>query len=117
MIINGKAKQAVEDPGMLRKISDGAQEWLQKFRDKPVLGDTAKDLCDMIDLVNDYAEGSYRTIPKHFFVAIVAALLYVISPIDLLQGCIDEVLVVGFIMDKGAGAELKKYREWKKNKI
>ena len=117
MIVSGKAKRATEDPGALRKISDGAQQWLEKFKDRPVLGDTARDLCDMIDLVNDYAEGNYREIPKLFLAAIVTALIYVVSPIDLLPGFLDDVLVVGFIMDKGVGGELKKYREWEKNKI
>ena len=117
MIVSGKAKRATEDPGALRKISDGAQQWLEKFKDRPVLGDTARDLCDMIDLVNDYVEGNYREIPKLFLAAIVTALIYVVSPIDLLPGFLDDVLVVGFIMDKGVGGELRKYREWKKNKI
>ena len=39
--------------------------------------------------------------------------MYVLSPIDLLPAFLDDILVVGFLMDKGVGAELKKYNEWR----
>ena len=109
-----EAAKLVEDKRKLWKFSEGAKAWLEKFRDKPVLGAMAQDLSDMIDLVNDYADGKYRAIPKRFLLAIVGALLYVVCPFDILPGFIDDLLVVSIIMDCGVSAELNKYRRWKK---
>ncbi|MCR5249506.1 MAG: hypothetical protein K6E50_02735 [Lachnospiraceae bacterium] len=115
--IRAEAEKLAEDKGKLRKFSEGAKAWLEKFRDKPVLGSMAQDLSDMIDLVNDYAEGEYTAIPKRFLAAIVGALLYVVCPLELLPGFIDDILVVSIIMDCGVSSELKKYREWKKKQM
>ena len=108
-----KADALIKDPGKLKRFSEGAKNWLVRFKDIPFAGNTAQDLMDMIDLVNDYADGKYTAIPKRFLAAILGALLYVISPIDILPGFLDDILIVSIIMDKGVGAELKKYNEWR----
>ena len=112
-IYKKKAEELIKDKGKLKRFSEGAKSWLVKFKEMPIAGSTAQDLMDMIDLVNDYADGKYTAIPKRFLAAILGALLYVLSPIDLLPAFIDDILVVGFLMDRGVGAELKKYNEWR----
>ena len=108
-----KAEMLMKDKGKLKRFTEGAKSWLVKFKDLPLAGSTAQDLMDMIDLVNDYVDGKYTAIPKRFLAAILGALLYVVSPIDLLPAFLDDILVVGFLMDRGVGAELKKYNEWR----
>ena len=115
-IYKRKAEMLMKDKGKLKRFSEGAKSWLVRFKDVPLAGSTAQDLMDMIDLVNDYADGKYIAIPKRFLAAILGALLYVVSPIDLLPAFLDDILVVGFLMDRGVGAELKKYNEWRNSR-
>ena len=115
-IYKRKAEMLMKDKGKLKRFSEGAKSWLVRFKDVPLAGSTAQDLMDMIDLVNDYADGKYTAIPKRFLAAILGALLYVVSPIDLLPAFLDDILVVGFLMDRGVGAELKKYNEWRNSR-
>ena len=111
-----KAEMLMKDKGKLKRFTEGAKSWLVMFKDLPLAGSTAQDLMDMIDLVNDYVDGKYTAIPKRFLAAILGALLYVVSPIDLLPVFLDDILVVGFLMDRGVGAELKKYNEWRNSR-
>jgi uncharacterized membrane protein YkvA (DUF1232 family) len=72
----------------------------------------------IIPLIKDYWKGSYRDVSFKSIVIFVAAMIYVLSPIDLLSdyliglGQIDDVAILGlslFFLEK----ELVKYREWK----
>lgn len=72
----------------------------------------------LFSVAKDYANGSYTTIPKGSIVAIVAGLLYFISPLDLIP---DFIAVFGFIDDafilslvyKQVAKDLEKYQAWK----
>jgi uncharacterized membrane protein YkvA (DUF1232 family) len=65
---------------------------------KRSLAQLFKDIKDMLRMVRDYTNGSYREIPFGSIVAIAGALLYVFSPIDLIPdfipgGLIDDAAV------------------------
>lgn len=72
----------------------------------------------LFSIAKDYANGSYTDIPKGSIVAIVAGLLYFISPLDLIP---DFIAVFGFIDDafvlslvyKQVAKDLEKYQIWK----
>ncbi len=78
------------------------------------------DIRTLIAMVRDYASGAYREIPFGTIAAIVGALLYVLSPIDLIP---DFIPGVGFIDDAAVVAtclrlvayDIQKYRETKTN--
>ena len=72
----------------------------------------------LVPLVKDYWKGNYRDVSIKSIVIFVGALLYIISPIDLISdyliglGQIDDVAILGlslYFLEK----ELRKYKEWK----
>ena len=72
----------------------------------------------MCNLVYDYARGYYREVPVKMIVGITAALLYFISPADLIPdvagaiGVSDDVGVLMYAL-KCCKGELIDYRKWK----
>lgn len=76
------------------------------------------DVKILISLVKDYYHGTYREIPWWSISAVVASLIYVLSPIDLIP---DFIPIIGFIDDAAVVAaclslirkDLEKYQQWK----
>lgn len=91
------------------------------FRHISVLQKYWKDVCEVFSLLKDWMAGRYPVIPWTVVATLVGALLYVLSPLDLIP---DFIPVVGFTDDAGvfavalsfAGADLEKYREWKRQR-
>ena len=91
------------------------------FRHISVLQKYWKDVCEVFSLLKDWMAGRYPVIPWTVVATLVGALLYVLSPLDLIP---DFIPVVGFTDDAWvfavalsfAGADLEKYREWKRQR-
>ena len=83
----------------------------------PSVGSLLSDVPLLVSLVKSYLDGEYKEIPYNSIVAVVATLLYVISPIDIIP---DIIPVVGFTDDAMAVAfcikmihdDLEKYKTW-----
>jgi len=81
-----------------------------------------EEVWDYIELFfsisKDYINGTYREVPQGSIVAITGALLYLLSPIDLISdyipvvGLIDDAFVIGLVF-KQVKADLDKYEIWK----
>lgn len=88
---------------------------LKKF---PRIGNQLADLPVMISLVKDYVKGDYKVVPTKSIINIVMALLYFISPLDLVLdaipvvGMTDDVAVLMFAL-KNCHDDIEAYREWK----
>ena len=84
----------------------------------PGVGNLLSDVPLLVSLVKSYVQGEYKEIPYNSIVAIVATLLYVISPVDLIP---DVIPVIGFADDAAAVAfcmkmihdDLEKYKAWR----
>lgn len=91
------------------------------FRHISVLQKYWKDVCEVFSLLKDWMAGRNPAVPWTVIATLVGALLYVLSPLDLIP---DFIPVVGFTDDAGvfavalsfAGADLEKYREWKRQR-
>jgi len=100
-------------------VLDKEQEILGKARGP--LAKFAQNIKLLFSVVKDYANGSYRQIPWGTVAAIVGALLYIFSPIDLVP---DFIPVVGLLDDaavlaaclKLIGKDLAKYQAWQVKK-
>ena len=76
------------------------------------------DVRDMFSMASDYRKGKYTTVPFGTIAAIVAALLYVVNPLDFIP---DFLPMVGLIDDATAVAaclslvrlDISKYRKWR----
>lgn len=82
---------------------------LQKFVNQTML---------LVSLVGDYRKGLYREIPWYTVATAVAALIYFLSPLDLIPdfipffGQIDDAIVVALAV-KAVQEDLKKYATMK----
>ena len=96
---------------------------LQRAFDKAVnnegaLSEVFHDLKLMLLLVKDYITGKYRGIPFGSIIAVMAAILYFLSPIDFIPdfllgfGLVDDVFVIGLVL-KQIHKDLQKYEKWK----
>jgi len=69
-------------------------------------------------LLRDYVYGRYTEVPWWLIASVVFAILYVLSPLDLVPDCIpvigqlDDVAVVLLCL-KSMTTELEKYRRWR----
>ncbi len=102
-------------------VVDKAKKIRGKFEHAGPLGKYLQDVELLISLVKDYWTGEYRTIPWWALSAIVFALLYVISPIDLIPdfipviGYLDDAAVVSVCL-KLVEQELHTYKAWKESR-
>ncbi len=110
------AKKITEDD--LKKVLDRENEIEEKFISNNSLKKFINDIKLFFSLIRDYVNGSYREVPWYSIAAIVAALLYVLSPIDLIPdfipviGYVDDALVVAACL-KMVQTDLDDYRTWK----
>ena len=111
------AKNVTEED--LMKVINKRDEIEEKFRGNGPLGRFISDLKLMFSVIQDYISGEYREIPWWSIAAIVAALLYVLNPIDLIPdfipvvGYIDDALVVAACLAM-VEQDLQNYKDWKK---
>lgn len=116
---NEEASRLLHDQSKMSEFIAKAKQWMETVRTIPVIGGIVDDISTMIDISLDYVSGRYREIPAKSMISIVAALLYAVSPIDLIPdfipfaGYIDDVAVITLVLSLGIGADLKKYRAWK----
>lgn len=101
-------KKILDDPDRLGRLF--MNKYLKKF---------INDLKLLMSLLRDYWSGKYREIPWGSIAAIVAALLYVLSPLDFIPdvipviGFMDDALVMSLCLNMIA-SDLEDYKTWKK---
>ena len=102
----------------IEKVTRKADDIERKVRESGPLKRYIDDVKLLLSLVKDYWSGDYKEIPYWAIGATVFALLYVLSPIDLIP---DFIPVVGLVDDAAVVAlclymieqELHDYSEWK----
>ena len=97
----------------------GKEDEIKKlFKRVKVLAKYFNDLCEIFELLRDRIKGAYKETPWRTIAALTGALLYVLSPIDLVLdffpviGFLDDALVIGLAI-KLAQPDLEKFRDWK----
>ncbi len=102
----------------VQKVLDKQEEIEKKFKSGGPLGKFITEIKLLFTLIKDYVSGEYREIPWWTISAVVAALIYVLSPIDLIP---DFIPIIGYIDDAAVVAaclkliqnDLQKYQTWK----
>lgn len=73
-----------------------------------------------VSMLRDHLEGRYKGLSKESIYLMIGALIYIISPIDiipdfLLLGYLDDFLIIWYLMKK-LSKEIDDYRRWKASK-
>lgn len=119
---SGEAKEIIEDKDKWEKFKIKLEDFLKKAEKIPVLGGVIDDVTCMVLLVDSYIKKEYRDIPVGTIISIVGALIYVVSPIDLIPdvvpviGFMDDAVVITLVLGLGVSKDLKKYRKWRDGK-
>lgn len=111
-----KARKVLEKPDQVEKYLQQAEKKLSGI---PGIGDWLADLPAVISLIRSYTRKEYTEVPVSSIVAGLAAILYVVSPVDLIP---DVIPVAGMLDDaavfvtcwKMIHDDVDKYQEWRK---
>ena len=96
----GKAKTMVEKAGFLSQYWD--------------------DIKTSFALIRDWFNGSYDKVPTRMIVSLAGALIYLVSPLDLIPdwipmaGLADDAAMLAFVF-KLSRVDLNAYRRWKES--
>lgn len=111
-----KAQEYMKNPKKLGKLFEDAAR-KAKVVPKGPFGETWAYLQAMIRLVRAYANGAYREVPVGSLLMILVAVIYFVSPVDLIPdfipvgGLIDDALVVGLAL-KQVKSDLDAFMAW-----
>ena len=102
----------------IQKVMDRASEITQKVINSASLKRFLNDVALLISMIKDCLSGAYQHIPVWVIGAVVFALLYVLSPIDLIPdfipviGFVDDAVVLGLCLAL-TEKDIQKYQQWK----
>jgi uncharacterized membrane protein YkvA (DUF1232 family) len=105
----------------VKKVLDNEEKIYEKVSGSSSLSRFLGDFKELFSMVKDYWRGGYRDVPFWTIGSIVAVLIYVLNPLDLVP---DYIPIVGLLDDTAVistclamvGLDLKKYRKWKNRK-
>ena len=110
-----KAKSILRDP---QKMEALARKINKKLANIPVVGEYFADLPILCMMAVDYVKGTYKEIPFATMVGLVVALVYFMTPVDLVPdaipglGRLDDAAVLLFAV-KAAHNDIADYKAWK----
>ena len=109
------AKEYIKDP---KKIEMLFKDLKEKEKIVNQITDKMQDFTLLVDLAKDYFAKRYTKLPIKSIVAIVATIIYVVNPFDLIP---DAIIGIGITDDIGAvtlcikmiNSDLKDYKAWR----
>ena len=115
----GEAEKLLQD-------RDKMEHFLARLETKlsliPVAGNYLSDIPVLISLVRAYVDKTYVEIPIGSILAIISALIYFLSPVDLIPdiipglGYLDDVAVLG-VAFKLVHDDVAEYKKWRDTKV
>ncbi|MDQ0198353.1 YkvA family protein [Neobacillus ginsengisoli] len=112
-----KAKDYLNNPekteGLLSKAIKKAN------KRKGTLGEAWDKLQLFLELIKSYSKGEYKNVSNSTLLTVIGAVLYFVSPIDVIPdfivgiGIVDDAAVIGYTIKK-VSKELDEYKKWKK---
>lgn len=118
-ILNSKSHRAqriISDPERMERL---AKDSFSLIRGKKKFSEVQSEAVLLINMVKDTVKGRYKGLGKKNVIMIVAGLLYLVNPMDIVP---DFIFGIGFADDLGVfvyvisrlSEEIARYRQWKK---
>ena len=114
-----EAEEILRNPEETSKKMHEAFVKLEGMKDGPITT-LFEDIKLMVEIIKDYINGTYRQIPEGSIIAILGALIYFLSPIDIIPdfipgvGYIDDAFVIALVL-KQVHNDLNNYKIWKES--
>ena len=111
-----KGKKYIEDKEKASNLLDEALE--KADNNQGPINKVWDELQLMFSIVNDWIKGNYKQIPVGTLTMIFVAIVYFVSPADLvpdvipLGGFVDDAAVIGYVI-KQIKSDLEEYKKWK----
>lgn len=117
-----------EEAKTIIENEDNFERFVQKLENKLKLipdigefriGEYLSDIACMVSLVRSYIKKEYTDIPLGTIISIVATLLYIISPIDLIPdailgvGYLDDIALFVIVSKNLIHSDVEEYKKWK----
>lgn len=110
-----KAEETLNDDDKMERLF---QRLEKKLKNIPVIGEKMADIPIMASLVRCYWKKEYTDVPIGSIIAIISALIYFVSPIDILP---DSIPVIGYFDDAAVVAtcwklvesDVVEYQKWR----
>ena len=115
--LNANKRQAEELLQDIEKMNSFLAQLDKKFNAITGFKDKFNDIPIIIQLIKDYTSGRYKAIPLGTIIALICALIYFLSPVDLIPdtipgvGYLDVLTVIGLAI-KFASTDFDDYKEW-----
>ena len=115
--LNANKKQAEELLQDKEKMNSFLAQLDKKFNAITGFKDKFNDIPIIIQLIKDYTSGRYKAIQLGTIIALICALIYFLSPVDLIPdtipgvGYLDDLTVIGLAI-KFASTDFDDYKEW-----
>ncbi|MEG1616112.1 MAG: DUF1232 domain-containing protein [Bacteroidales bacterium] len=112
----GKAKRILSDPQLMRELIDSATQ----LTSRKGLEQVRENLLLLVGYLRDVASGKYKNYHAADLLLIVSALVYVVSPLDLIpdflliMGWTDDISIIAFALRK-AWKEIDQYKQWRQS--
>lgn len=111
-----RASAYLDDKFKLNELLEKARRKMDKGKDQ--LNDAWDTIQVFYRMMKSYVKGEYRNIPNDKLILIIAAFIYLVSPIDAIidflpGGLIDDGAIFLWLLSS-LREEIKEYREWEK---
>ncbi len=113
-----KAEAMLKDKEKTKKTVSLAMDMARKAENIPFIGKYVADIFVMCDCIIDYIKGNYKKILMRTVITILAAIIYIVNPGDILPdilpivGHMDDAGVIAFVV-KIVRDDLNEYKAWK----
>ena len=112
------AEELLKQPEKVEILLQRIEKKLKKI---PKVGDTLAMVPIMISLIRSYIRKEYNKAPVGSIIAIVSALIYLATPVDLIPdfivglGIVDDAAILGMCYSL-VSDDIKEYEEWRNEK-